>query len=149
MRLAVGVLWFCFSASVTQALAEPFPSRAHEPGLPPRERETLRDDLDQYSNEIYGREQLERRRQFLRERARKRFNEADRSGNGLLDREEFERQYPNAAQHFDWIDANGDGEISPVELARALRARMELRRPYAERRFFRPQGQGAAPNQAK
>lgn len=128
-------LLLCLTAWAGLAQADSATERPQESQLSDLERERLRGDLDQYSNELYGRDRLEKRRQFLRERAKQRFNEADRSGNGRLDREEFRRQYPNAARHFDRIDSDGDGEVSQAEVANALRTRLELRRQYLEKRF--------------
>lgn len=128
-------LLLCLTAWAGLAQAESAMERPQESHLSDLERERLRGDLDQYSNELYGRDRLEKRRQFLRERAKQRFNEADRSGNGRLDREEFRRQYPNATRYFDRIDSDGDGEVSQAEVANALRTRLELRRQYLEKRF--------------
>lgn len=135
MRILAGLILLCITVGAGQALAESGPARPNEPVLSDSERGRLRGDLDLYSNELYGREKLEKRRQFLRDRAIQRFHDADRSGNGRLDREEFSRHYPNAARHFNWIDSNGDGEVSQAEIARALRTRLELRHQYLERRF--------------
>lgn len=133
MRILARLILLGAVAWAVHAQAGSAATKPDAPLLSDGERERLRGDLDQYSNELYGRESLEKRRRFLRDRARQRFNEADQSGNGRLDREEFSRQYPNAARHFDRIDSDGDGELNQDEIAKALRARMELRRQHLER----------------
>lgn len=127
------VLWL--TAWVSLAQADYTSVQTSNAQLSNSEREELRGDLSQYSNELYGRENLERRRQFLRDRAIQRFRDADRSGNGSLDREELGRHYPNAARHFDKIDTDKDGEVTQAEMAKALRTRLELRRRHLERKF--------------
>jgi len=48
------------------------------------------------------------------------FRGADADGNGMLSRAEVDRAAPRLAQHFDAIDVNRDGQISPEEI-RAFR----------------------------
>jgi hypothetical protein len=52
-----------------------------------------------------------------REKARARFNEADRNKDGGLSREEARaaRGYGDIEQHFDAMDANKDGKVTPEE----------------------------------
>lgn len=135
MPRLIAILMLCATALSLQAQADTMVARANEPLLTEDEREQLRGDLDQYSSELHDREKLEKHRQFLRDRAKQRFKEADKSGNGRLDRQEFSLEYPNAARYFNWIDSDGDGEVSQIEIAKALRARIELRRKYLERKF--------------
>jgi Ca2+-binding EF-hand superfamily protein len=135
MPKLIAILMLCATALSLQAQADTMVARANEPLLTEDEREQLRGDLDQYSSELHEREKLEKHRQLLRDRAKQRFKEADKSGNGRLDRQEFSREYPNAARYFNWIDSDGDGEVSQIEIAKALRARIELRRKYLERKF--------------
>lgn len=135
MPKLIAILMLCATALSLQAQADTMVARANEPLLTEDEREQLRGDLDQYSSELHDREKLEKHRQLLRDRAKQRFKEADKSGNGRLDRQEFSLEYPNAARYFNWIDSDGDGEVSQIEIAKALRARIELRRKYLERKF--------------
>lgn len=135
MPRLIAILMLCATALSLQAQADTMVARANEPLLTEDEREQLRGDLDQYSSELHDREKLEKHRQLLRDRAKQRFKEADKSGNGRLDRQEFSLEYPNAARYFNWIDSDGDGEVSQIEIAKALRARIELRRKYLERKF--------------
>ncbi|NWG39570.1 MAG: hypothetical protein HXY27_06365 [Hydrogenophilaceae bacterium] len=129
------MLLSCLIAWASLAHANFTLAQAPNARLSNSEREDLRGDLDQYSNELYGRENLEKRRQFLRDRAIQRFRDADRSGNGSLDREELRRHYPNAARHFDRIDTDKDGEVTQAEMAKALRTRLELRRRHLDGGF--------------
>lgn len=110
-----------------QASADPEASGAHERGLSHSEHKRMRGDLERFSREQPRHGDFEKRRQVFRERARLRFHEADRNGNGLLDREELTRHHPNAANNFDEIDHNADGELSEQEVAQVLRQRMRQR----------------------
>ena len=58
-----------------------------------------------------------------RAKAEARFAEADKDGDGSLDKVEASLHGERLAKHFDRIDANGDGAIDKAELAQ-LRARM-------------------------
>ena len=91
------------------------------------DRERLRGDLEQFSQQQPERAEIDKRRQYFRERAKERFRHADTNGNGLLNREELSRLNPNAARNFDEIDQDRDGELSEQEVAQILRARMQLR----------------------
>lgn len=96
------------------------------------ERERLRGDLEQFSQQQPERAEIDKRRQYFRERAKERFRHADTNGNGLLNRDELSRLNPNAARNFDEIDQDRDGELSEQEVAQILRKRMQLRsrQPY-------------------
>lgn len=50
------------------------------------------------------------------------FRRADADGNGMLSRAEAERAAPLLAKHFDAIDADRDGQISPEEIRAFRRA---------------------------
>ena len=109
--------------------AEPRARGDHVHGLSTSERMRMRSDLERFSQEQPYREKIEMRRQRLRERSRQRFHDADRDGNGLLNRQELRHLNPNAAQHFDEIDRDRDGELSEQEVGQALRRRMRLQDP--------------------
>ena len=51
-----------------------------------------------------------------------RFRVADADGNGMLSRAEAEAVLPRLAMHFDAIDVNRDGQISPEEIRAFRRA---------------------------
>ncbi len=91
----------------------------------------LRRDVDAGARRPDG--DFEARRQAIRERARARFAEADRNGDGLLSRDEMAGLRPMLARHFDRIDTNHDGQASEQELADALRRLQEMRRENANR----------------
>lgn len=60
-------------------------------------------------------------------RAAERFKRADADGNGSLSRAEMEKAAPHMARHFDALDANRDGQVTPAEIddwrkSRAARA---------------------------
>ena len=45
------------------------------------------------------------------------FAGADRDGNGFLTPDEVRGRFPYIERNFSQVDTNGDGRISPVELA--------------------------------
>jgi Ca2+-binding EF-hand superfamily protein len=45
------------------------------------------------------------------------FAAADRDGNGFLTPDEVRGRFPYIERNFSQVDANGDGRISPLELA--------------------------------
>lgn len=91
----------------------------------------LRRDVDAGARRPDG--DFETRRQAIRERARARFAEADRNGDGLLSRDAVGQLRPLFARHFDRIDANQDGQASEQELADALRRLQQMRRENSNR----------------
>lgn len=56
-----------------------------------------------------------------------RLKAADTNGDGLIDRSEAEAGLPRVAEHFDKLDADGDGKLSRDEL-RKMREQMRQRR---------------------
>jgi hypothetical protein len=101
-------------------------ARAEPPGETAPDWGQLRRDVDAGARRPEG--DFEARREAIRERARARFAEADRNGDGQLNRDETARLRPMLARHFDRIDANHDGQASEQELADALRRLQEMRR---------------------
>lgn len=87
----------------------------------------MRSDLERFSREQLRRNDFEKRRKLLRERARQRFRDADTNRDGTLNREELARLNPGAAKNFDQFDHDGDGELSEQEVARALRKHVKQR----------------------
>ena len=61
------------------------------------------------------------------------FKRADVDGNGVISREEAQKYMPGVFRHFDRLDANGDGQLTREEIAAVRNARMERRKPNAER----------------
>lgn len=114
--------------SVSVLYAQPRQRDVHTQGLSHSERMRMRGDLERFSREQPYRDKIEMRRQMLRERARQRFQHADRDGNGFLNREEVNHFNPKAAKHFDRIDLDRDGELSEQEIGQAMRHRMRRQR---------------------
>lgn len=98
-------------------------------GLTHSERMRMRSDLERFSREQPYHDKIEMRRQMLRERATRRFHDADKDGNGFLNRQELSRRNPNAARHFDQIDRDHDGELSEQEVGQAMRWRRQRQNP--------------------
>ncbi|MCA1977871.1 MAG: hypothetical protein LDL19_01410 [Thiobacillus sp.] len=104
---------------------------AQGPGTPVEpDWRALRRDVDAGASRPGGNGDFAARREAIRERARARFAEADRSGDGFLSRDELAQLRPMLARHFDRIDTNQDGLVSEQELADALRRLRERRREH-------------------
>lgn len=69
---------------------------------------------------------FEQRQEQARLELQERVKKADTDGNGLLTREEAKLGLPHLYEHFEFVDANGDGSISLAELEQ-LRDRDQLR----------------------
>jgi Ca2+-binding EF-hand superfamily protein len=69
---------------------------------------------------------FEQRQEQFRLEMQERVKKADTDGNGLLTREEAKLGLPHLYEHFEFVDANGDGSISLAELEQ-LRDRDQLR----------------------
>lgn len=54
-------------------------------------------------------------KQRMMEAMQKRFSAADRDGDGMLTRDEA-KSMPRIASHFDEIDTNHDGKVTPTEI---------------------------------
>lgn len=70
-----------------------------------------------------------------RAKADARWAEADKDGDGTLDRVEVQASHPRLAERFDKVDANADGEISRDEM-RAMHGKMR----HGRRGMHRMQG---------
>lgn len=68
-------------------------------------------------------------------RAAAQFRRADADSNGALSRAEAERGMPALARHFDRIDADGDGSITPFEIRAWRKTRRAARGAEARTRF--------------
>uniref|UniRef100_A0A173H010 EF-hand domain-containing protein n=1 Tax=Pandoraea faecigallinarum TaxID=656179 RepID=A0A173H010_9BURK len=79
--------------------------------------------IDRNEWAAYQRSQLQARRATFE----RYFKAADKDGDGYLNREEVAAAEPFLYQHFDQIDANRDGKLSPAEI------RSFFRRYYHER----------------
>jgi hypothetical protein len=122
---------------LTGMLTYPLYVGAAEPGSPapksrprieqhpsPDDRNRMRRELNNETEQAYpDRDQVENRREQMRERLQERFNRADVHNDRAISREEANRTMPGMARHFDQIDTNRDGTISREEL-RAARERL-------------------------
>lgn len=127
-RIAIVLSCVTLLGSVSVLYAQPRQRDVHAQGLSHSERMRMRGDLERFSREQPYRDKVEMRRRMLRERARLRFQHADQDGNGFLNREEASHFNPNAAQHFDRIDLDHNGELSEQEVGQAMRHRMRRQR---------------------
>lgn len=123
-RIAIVLSCVTLLGSASVLYAQPRQRDGHTQALSHSERMRMRGDLERFSREQPYRDKIEMRRHMLRERARLRFQHADRDGNGALNREEVNHLNPNAAQHFERIDLDRDGELSEKEVGQAMRQRM-------------------------
>ena len=77
-------------------------------------------------------QRTEQMRAKFKERTQEQFRTADKDGDGALSKAEAEASMPRMAKHFDAIDANKDGKITPDEL-----------RAHGEKRQMQGQQHGA------
>lgn len=104
------------------------------PGLQrmsPEERQRFNDDLQNHSGTVYpDHEQIESRRQIMRQKMQERLQHADTDHDNSLSRAEAEENMPGLARHFDEIDTNHDGIITIDE----MKAVYEKKRETAEQK---------------
>ena len=99
-----------------------------EQRLGPDERARMHRELNDDLGRSYpDRDQVESRRQMMRERMQERLKRADGKGDGAISREEANRSMPGVARHFDRIDTDGDGSITRDEMKAARENLREMR----------------------
>lgn len=109
----------------------------HEPAAEQRARreQWCKDNADK-CREVKARAALRREqckadpaqcRAEIKARQEKRFKRADADGNGAISRAEAAKTLPGLSKHFDQIDANKDGQITPDEIDAARKARADAR----------------------
>lgn len=115
--------------AVTETDAQESESQALEGNVSAEERLRLRNDLETYSrSEDPDHNQLEARRRAMRERAKQRFQSADKDSDGSISREEAWESMPQLARHFDQVDTNNDGIITEDEMEAAQARALERQR---------------------
>ena len=80
-------------------------------------------------------------REDMRARGEERYQSADKNGDGSIDLAEAQQGMPRAAEHFNEIDADGNGLLSREELQTAMHAHRGSRKPDGERPPPPPAGQ--------
>ncbi len=99
----------------------------------PEERFRMHRELNEDSGKAYpDQEQIESRRQMMRERMRERLNRADSNGDGAISRSEADRSMPGVARHFEQIDIDGDGTITRDEMRDAREKMREIQQQKQE-----------------
>ncbi|HEY3328243.1 MAG TPA: EF-hand domain-containing protein [Novimethylophilus sp.] len=99
--------------------------------MSPEERRRFNDDLQNHSGTVYpDHEQIESRRQIMRQKMQERLQRADTDHDNSLSRTEAEENMPGLARHFDEIDTNHDGIITIDE----MKAVYEKKRETAEQK---------------
>lgn len=90
------------------------------------------DEIDTSKDGFLTREEMRaagaRARAEMRERAERRFKEADRNGDGRIDLAEAQTDMPRAAEHFQELDTNHDGFLGREELRDGVREHVRARR---------------------
>ena len=71
-----------------------------------------------------SREQMEQRRDQMKQRFEAEFKKADTDGDGALSKAEAEKGMPRLAKDFDAVDTNKDGKVTPDEIRARMQARM-------------------------
>lgn len=108
--------------------AETTPGQRLEQHMGPDERARMHRELNDDLGKAYpDRDQVESRRQMMRERLQQRLNKAESNGDGAISRAEAERTMPRIARNFDRIDSNGNGTITREEMKDAREKLREMR----------------------
>ena len=95
--------------------------------MSPEERQRFNDDLQNRSGTVYpDHDQIESRRQVMREKMQERLQRADTDGDGSLSRIEATLNMPGLARHFDAIDTNHDGVITIDEMKAVYEKKREV-----------------------
>jgi hypothetical protein len=141
-----------FTAGITLMLSLSPSLRAGEPEVPqapadarqmgsglqhmsPEERQRFNDELMNRSGSVYpDHEQIESRRQLMREKIQERFERADADNDASLTPTEANLSMPGLARHFDSVDTNHDGLITLDE----MKAVYEKKRELSEQKAVRP-----------
>jgi hypothetical protein len=104
-----------------------------EQRLGPEERARMRRELRDDLGKTYpDHEEIDSRRQIMRERMQERLKRADGNGDGAISRAEAEQSMPGIARHFDSIDIDRDGTISREEMRAAHEKMREAREQHQE-----------------
>lgn len=103
--------------------------------MSPEERQRFNDDLLNRSGTVYpDHEQIESRRQLMREKIQERFERADSDNDNSLTPTEATLSMPGLARHFDTVDTNHDGLITLDE----MKAVYEKKREVTEQKAVKP-----------
>lgn len=95
--------------------------------MSPEERQRFNDDLQNRSGTVYpDHDQIESRRQVMREKMQERLQRADTDGDGSLSRIEATLNMPGLARHFDDVDTNHDGVITIDEMKAVYEKKREV-----------------------
>ena len=114
---------------VTETDSQAAETQALEGNISAEECLRLRSDLETYSRaEDPDHNQMEARRRAMHERAKQRFQSADKDSDGSISHEEAWESMPQLARHFDQIDINSDGIITEDEIEAAQARMLERRR---------------------
>lgn len=95
--------------------------------MSPEERQRFNDDLENHSGTVYpDHDQIESRRQLMREKMQERLQRADTDGDGSLSRTEATLNMPGLARSFDMVDTNHDGAITLDEMKAVYEKKREV-----------------------
>ncbi len=94
--------------------------------MTPEERQRFNDDLESHSSAMYpDHDQIESRRQLMREKILERFQRADTDNDNSLSLTEATLSMPGLARRFDAVDTNHDGVITFDEIKAVYEKRRE------------------------
>jgi len=119
-----------------------------KPGLQermsPEQCKRLYRELNDEARKAYpDHEQMELRREKMREKMHERLLQTDQNRDGAITRAEAEKNMPGLARHFDQIDTDGDGIITREEIQAAhekMRVLREQRQQSSSKDIKPPRG---------
>lgn len=101
-----------------------------EQRMSPEERQRFNYDLQNHSGTVYpDHEQIESRRQLMRQKIQERLQRVDTDHDNSISRAEAEENMPGLARHFDEIDTNHDGIITIEEMKAVYEKKREVLDP--------------------
>jgi len=132
-------LYVPLSASEQDISRQQSPSESAEPKttypsleqrMSPEERQRFNYDLQNHSGTVYpDHEQIESRRQLMRQKIQERLQRVDTDHDNSISRAEAEENMPGLARHFDEIDTNHDGIITIDEMKAVYEKKREVLDP--------------------
>jgi EF hand len=137
-RMHIRLAWFVLCLAFVACVSAQF-ARAADPDRPrlrelAQDRSTEAEQRRKLQETLTPEQRRERREEMLQRREenralmQERLQRADKDGDGSISREEAKVRMPGVYQHFDEIDSNHDGLVSPEEIRRFWQEKAQQRR---------------------